>query len=167
MLSTILETTTVRPICPGFVQSTILLQLYNTTNQSYTQYSYLYRATDNKTKLMFCFINQYNFWGLDDVSMKDSQTNTNIITNGDFETNNWPPWTYYCSAYYGSGMSSGYSSLSAHGGSYFYLDMQYNKTGDGIFQNLTTVAGRNYTISFYLANPLGGSFSVAIVSVGP
>jgi hypothetical protein len=113
-------------------------------------------------------MNEQNFWALDDVSMKKSGSSTELINNGDFEADSWTPWTYWLasnSVYDGSGMSYGYGSCNSHGGYYFYVDVQYT-AGDGIFQNVTTVAGKNYTISFYLANPLGGNVSVAIVSVG-
>lgn len=141
--------------------------MYNSGNRSYTQYSYVYQATSTKTTLIFCFVNQYNFWALDDVSMKDSQTNSELLVNGGFESGTWSPWVYFLTVYYASGMSSNYNSWNARSNSYFYVDVQYNKTGDGIYQNVTTVLGRNYTISFYLANPRGSNFSAAIVSVGP
>ncbi|CAF1424006.1 unnamed protein product [Adineta ricciae] len=158
--------TTVGSVCAGYVKSTVLLQLYNAANQSYIQYLYTYQATSAITTLMFCFQNQQYFWALDSVSMKDFQNSTELIRNGGFETGGWDYWTYYCSKYDGSGMRKSYLSCSPKAGSWFYLDIQYS-AGDGIYQNVTTVIGRNYTISFYLANPLGGNVSVAIVSVGP
>jgi hypothetical protein len=160
-----LEVSTIRPVCAGHIQSTILLQLYNAPNQSYTQYSYVYKATANKTTLMFCFLNRQYFWALDNVSVKDSITNVELLNDTGFELGSWTYWTAYNTVYYSSGMSYGYSSWGPYAGSYFYLDVQYT-AGDGIFQNVTTVTGRNYTISFYLANPRGGNFSVAIVSIG-
>jgi hypothetical protein len=161
-----LEVSTVPPVCAGHIQSTILLQLYNAPNQSYTQYSYVYKATANKTTLMFCFLNQQYFWALDNVSVKDSITNVQLLKNTGFEQDNWNYWTPYNTVYYSSGIIASYSSWGPYAGTNFYLDVQYT-VGDGIFQNVTTVTGRNYTISFYLANPLGGNFSVAIVSIGP
>ncbi|CAF4149716.1 unnamed protein product, partial [Adineta steineri] len=164
--TTIPAVSTVRPVCSGYIQSTILLQLYNAPNQSYVQYSFVYKATSNTTTLMFCFLNQQHFWALDNVSMKDSITSYELLSNTGFEDDNWDYWTPYNSVYYSSGISSGYKSWRPYAGSYFYLDVQYT-SADGIFQNITTVVGRNYTISFYLANPHGGNVSVAIVSVGP
>ncbi|UJR11357.1 hypothetical protein I4U23_015538 [Adineta vaga] len=159
------EMTTVQPVCSKYIQSTILLQLYNTPTQSYTYYSYVYRATSTKTTLMFCFLNQQYFWALDNVSMKDSRTNVELLANTGFEQANWNDWQPYNSIYYSSGIRSNYFTWTAYAGYYFYLDVQYT-AGDGIFQNVSTVIGKNYTISFYLANPLGGNVSVAIVSVG-
>jgi hypothetical protein len=160
-----LEVSTVQPVCAGYIQSTILLQLYNAPNQSYTRYSYVYTATANKTTLMFCFLNEQNFWALDNVTMIDCTTNVERIRDGGFESGSWNYWTGYNSIYYASGMSMGYNSWPPYDGYYFYLDVEYT-AADGIFQNVSTVVGRNYSISFYLANPLDGNVSVAIVSVG-
>ena len=99
-------------------------------------------------------------------SMKDSSTNSAILSNGGFETPSWTYWTPYNSIYYGSAMQMSYSGSVPRSGSRFYCDVQYTR-GDGIFQNVTTVVGRNYSISFYLANPKGGNVSVAVVSIGP
>ncbi len=114
-------------------------------------------------------MNEQNSWALDDVSMNDSTTSTDLIQNGGFETGNWPPWTYWLannSAYYSSGMSKTSDGwYHPHTRTYFYVDVQYT-TGDGIFQNVTTVVGTNYTVSFYLASPRGGNVSVAVVSIG-
>ena len=152
-------------MCGGYSQPIILLQLYNAPNQSYTQYSFIYKASATKTILMFCFLNQQKFWALDDVSIKNS-VNAELLQDGGFESGSWTYWTGFNTIYQGSGMVTNYNSWSSRSGSRFYVDIQYS-AGDGIFQNVTTVIGSNYTISFYLANPRGGNASVAIVSVGP
>ena len=160
-----LAVSTAQPLCADHTLSTVLLQLHNAPSQSYTQYSYVYQATSTKTRLMFCFLNEQNFWALDNVKMIDCYTNTSKIQDSGFESGTWNYWTPYNTIYYASGLSTGYNSWSSLAGSHFYLDVQYT-IPDGIFQNVTTVIGRNYTISFYLANPLGGNFSLAVVSVG-
>ena len=160
------ELTTKQMPCAGYIQSNVLLQLQNLANQPFTYYSYIYQSTTNKVTLMFCFLNQQYFWALDNVSMKDTVNNTELIGNGDFESGNWDFWTHHTSAYVASGIRTNHNSFYPYAGSYFYYDVQYT-FGDGIFQNVTTVSGRNYNISFYLANPLGGNVSLAIVSIGP
>ena len=115
---------------------------------------------------MFCFLNGQNFWAIDDVSVKDLTANTDILLDGGFESHSWDYWSAYNSIYYGSGMQTSYSGSSSRSGWWFYCDEQYTH-GDGIYQNVTTVIGRNYSISFYLANPQGGNVSVVVVSIGP
>ena len=115
---------------------------------------------------MFCFLNRQHYWALDDVSIKHSRNGTQLLTNGGFETGTWSPWIYYCINYYGSGMHSSGSGYSPRTGTYFYYDAQYS-IPDGIFQNITMIPGENYTISFFLANPSGGNFSLVVVSIGP
>jgi len=163
--TTDLQVSTARPVCAGHIQSTVLLQLYNTPNQSYTQYSYVYQATANVMTLIFSFLNEQNFWTLDQVTMKDCTTNIEQINDGGFEWDGWTYWTPYSSIYYASGISIGHNSWPPYDGYHFYLDVQYT-TVDGIYQNVPTILGRNYSNSFFLANPLGGNVSVAIVSVG-
>jgi hypothetical protein len=166
-----LEAYTVSPPCAGYIQSTILLELHNATNQSYTKYSFVYKpnATGQAT-LMFCFLNRQNFWALGDVSMIDDATNVQRISNASFISGNLTDWTYflgYNSVYSRSRMSQtndGY--YYPYVGSWFYLDIQYTEGGDGIFQSVSLNAGRNYNISFYLANPYGGNVSLAIVCIG-
>jgi hypothetical protein len=115
---------------------------------------------------MFCFLNEQNFWALDNVTMIQSKTGNQIIGNGDFEAVNWNNWTPYNTVYYGSGITGARNSWSARSGYEFYIDIQYT-IGDGIFQKVSTIIGDNYTISFYLANPYGGNVSVAVVSIAP
>jgi hypothetical protein len=164
-----LAVSTVPPPCGGYIMSTILVQLYNASSQSWTEYSYVYTATASQATLMFCFMNAKKYWALDDVSMVESGTNTNLILNPGFETGDWTDWTHYYgynSSYDGSGMVSSEEMCSPHSGNDFYANIQYTTGGEGIFQNVTTVPGTNYNITFYLANPAGGKPSVAIVSVG-
>ena len=119
-----------------------------------------------KTTLMFCFLNGQNFWALDDVSVTDLTTNTDILSDGGFESHSWSNWSPYNSIYYGSATQEDYSGTGPRSGSWFYSDVQYTH-GDGIYQYVTTVVGRNHSIEFYLANPQGGNISVAVVSISP
>ena len=145
--------------------STVLLRLVNSANHSFINYSYVYQATTSRTRIMFCFLNRQRFWALDDVSVRHIPSGTQLITNGGFESG-WTPWTHYTTVYYGSGFRSSEAGFSVRSGSFFYYDVQYS-IPDGIFQNITTVVGQNYTVSFSLANPFGGNFSIAVVSIGP
>ena len=115
---------------------------------------------------MFCFLNGQNFWALDDASIKLTTGGPELLGNPSFNTATWAKWTPYNSVYYASGITNAYSGWSPRSGANFYLDVQYTH-GDGVFQNVTTVVGQNYKITFYLANPQGGNVSVAVVSIGP
>ena len=99
-------------------------------------------------------------------SVKDLTTNTDILSDGGFESHSWSNWSPYNSIYYGSAMQMSYSGTGPRSGSWFYSDVQYTR-GDGIYQNVTTVVGRNHSIEFYLANPQGGNVSLAVVSISP
>ena len=152
-------------ICSDYTLSTVLLRLVNSPRQNYTHYTYVYQATAVQTTLMFCFLNQKNFWALDDVSVVRAGTSTQLIGNGGFETTSWSDWTPYNSFYIASGITPARSTAFPHLGSQFYIDIQ-NTSADGIFQSFSTTIGMNYTIQFYLANPLGGNLSTAVASVG-
>ena len=115
---------------------------------------------------MFCFLNQQNFWALDDASMKITSGGSEMLGNNGFNTFSWSAWATFNSVYYGSGITSTHPLYSPRSGLGFYIDIQYTRV-DGIYQNITTVIGQNYTVSFYLANPKGGNVSVAVVSIGP
>ena len=160
-----LEMTTTPPLCSDYTLSTVLLKLVNAPKSNYTLYSYVYRANAVRTTLMFCFLNGQNFWALDDTSMKLTTGGPELLGNAGFETASWTYWTSYNSVYYGSGIGLARAECSPRTGSRFYFDLQYTR-GDGIYQNITTVIGQNYTVSFYLANPQGGNISVAVVSIG-
>ena len=163
--TTQLAVTTAPELCAGNILSTVLLRLTNSANHSYINYTFVYQATRTQTRLIFCFLNQQWFWALDDVSVRHIPSGTQLITNGGFETGGWPPWIHFNTIYYGSGFRSSASGFSRRSGTYFYYDLQYS-IPDGIFQNITTVPGENYTVSFSLANPFGGNFSIVVVSIG-
>jgi hypothetical protein len=79
-----------------------------------------------------------------------SQASANLVTNGGFETGDFTGWTQ-------SG-NTGFTSVEAyfsHSGTY---QAQFAPMGSNGFlsQDLTTVAGSTYTLSFWLANQFGG-----------
>ena len=158
--------TTAPELCAGNILSTVLLRLANSANHSYINYTFVYQAITNKTRLMFCFLNRQWFWALDDVSVRHIPSGTQLINNGGFETGSWSPWIPYNTIYYGSGIRSSITGFAQRSGTYFYYDVQYS-IPDGISQSITTIPGKNYTVSFSLANPFGGNFSIAVVSIGP
>ena len=98
--------------------------------------------------------------------MKITSVGSEMLGNNGFNTISWGAWAAFNSIYYGSCITPTRSDYPPRTGSGFYIDIQYTRV-DGIYQNITTVIGQNYTVSFYLANPRGGNVSVAVVSIGP
>lgn len=91
--------------------------------------------------------------------------NNNLVVNGGFETGDFSGWTVS-----GDGSDTGVCTASTCPGNYVPFEGNYagyfGTVGDTttISQMIPTVAGDTYTLSFYLANPVGGTpnyFSVA------
>ncbi len=96
---------------------------------------------------------QNNSYLLDSVSVIDTNTSTNVLINGGFETGDFMGWTQYCNTtancddmnpgvHYGHLITS-----SCYSGGYCYMDgcMHY----DYLVQSFPTVTGDYYLISFY------------------
>ena len=140
----------------------------NTTAQNYTLYTYNYTATQTQTYLTFQFRQDPAFWGLDDISVKNS-AGTNLVANGGFETGNLSSWTLIGqqglnAAGTVSGGTVGTAPANNHTGSYHFYDGAVNGV-DGIFQSFETTVGQTYTVQFYLAND-GGGAALAEVDIG-
>lgn len=78
-------------------------------------------------------------------------TAQDIVTNGGFETGDLTGWTLTNSEYGYSGWTSYVSPYVAHTGNYFFVfgGPDYDAT---LSQTLTTVAGSNYELTFWLAS---------------
>jgi hypothetical protein len=80
------------------------------------------------------------------------------VQNGGFETGDFTGWTQF-----GDTSFNGVCSVSTCPGGYAPYAGTYagffGPVGDtgGIYQDITTVPGQDYTISFYLALPVGGT----------
>lgn len=86
---------------------------------------------------------------------------TNIVTNGDFETGNFNGWTISGNtggSTNGSFSSIGVDSESAHSGNFGAF---FGPVGDLAYlsQNLSTVAGTSYDLSFFLRDEVGESLN--------
>lgn len=78
----------------------------------------------------------------------------NLVSNGGFETGDFTDWTQF-----GNTGATGVSTLSPtgvgpHSGSFLGFFGAVGSDG-GIFQNLTTVMGQTYNLTFWLANDPG------------
>jgi hypothetical protein len=88
----------------------------------------------------------------------------NIVTNGSFETGDFSGWAQSGSPF-SSGVIQQFAGNDPTDGNYQAYFSEMGSLG-GISQNLATVAGGAYNISFDLAN-LGGTPSEYLVQFGP
>jgi hypothetical protein len=82
----------------------------------------------------------------------------NLVGNPGFETGSFPPWTATSSG--GLFVSTFHNSSDAHTGNYssiFSADVNTNAGIGSISQTLTTVAGQEYTLAFWLRDDRAGS----------
>ncbi|CAF1125884.1 unnamed protein product [Adineta steineri] len=93
-----------------------------------------------------------HYWLLDEVSVNHTNTNTDVLINGDFETGNLNGWTQYCNTT--ANCVAGYSTQTVtspcHSGSHCVYDACKNT--DYLEQAFSTVVGDYYIISYYLRN---------------
>ncbi|CAF1134930.1 unnamed protein product [Adineta steineri] len=97
-----------------------------------------------------------HYWLLDEVSVNHTNTNADVLTNGNFETGDLSGWTQYCNTNVNcdgkSTNNSGHTVPTGSGpcysGSYCVFDSCLNT--DYLEQSFPTVPGDFYIISYYL-----------------
>jgi hypothetical protein len=121
-----------------------------TIPKTYTEYSVNFTAISSTTDLAFAFREDPAFWSLDNVSVTTSSSSTNLVSDGDFSNTTLAPWTYDNN--YGVNDANGElrSGCGTSGGNCFYDGAV--QAYDGIDQNISTVAGQAYTLSFWLTD---------------
>ena len=118
---------------------------------NYTYYSTLYKANSTQTAITFAFRNNPSLWCLDDVSVIDVSSNTELVTNGGFEDN--PPDGFIrCNSYRNSSTTSFTTSSYPHSGQRSFCSS--GRTGPPVYlsQTLSTKIGQTYQVSFWLEN---------------
>jgi len=120
---------------------------------SYTQYTFSFVAGSSATDLSFAFREDPAFLFLDDVSLTTGG-GPNLVVNGDFEAGpngaNAPAgWTY--DNVYGSAFAGFVSTNNPHTGSFNYYDGSV-QAYDAITQQIATIAGQTYDLSFWLSD---------------
>jgi hypothetical protein len=93
---------------------------------------------------------------------------TNIVTNGGFETGNFNGWTLSGNTDFTNGEGGGNIGVdtdSAHSGTYGAF---FGPVGSLAYlsQNLSTVAGMSYDLSFFLNNEVGSGESMSPIRGG-
>lgn len=128
-----------------------------TAPESYTRYNYAFTANDIITTLTFGMQaneDDENYWLLDNVSVNRTNTNANVLVNGNFELGSLTGWTQYCAtgSNCGGGSNVGQiTSSSCFMGSFCYVSKCDTGTRyDYLSQSFSTVIGESYVISFHL-----------------
>jgi hypothetical protein len=121
---------------------------------SYTQYTASFVAS-GATDLSFAFREDPGYLSLDDVMLTLHNNNSpNLVANGGFESGivgaNAPVgWTYL--NVFGASAAGEVKAGSAHSGANSYTDGAV-QAYDAITQNVATVAGQTYDLSFWLTD---------------
>jgi hypothetical protein len=121
---------------------------------TYTLHTYGFTATNSEATLTFAVQGDYgpayNYYLLDNISVNHTNTNTELIINGGFETGDFTGWTQYCNttsncngAYYAQVTTS-----PCYSGTYCCAVKCTNF--NYLVQSFSTVVGDYYLISFYL-----------------
>ena len=147
--------------CPPPVGTAIFdLVNYPPIPHSYTDYSVNFTAIGSTTDLAFAFREDPAYFFLDNVSVTLAGGGPQLVSDGDFSTVGTgggdltgTPWTYDDN--YGVEIAPGFirTGCGTSGGNCWYdgaVDAY-----DGIDQNISTVAGQTYTLSFALWDDSG------------
>jgi hypothetical protein len=142
------------PINQDEPSGNVILDLNGTVDHhAYTQYFASFTATDASTNLTFAFREDPAFLFLDDVVLTHGG-GPNLVTNGGFEDGpngaSAPnSWTYLNA--FGASFGGVVSGNNPHSGSLNYYDGAV-QAYDAITQNIATVSGEQYDLSFWLAD---------------
>lgn len=132
----------------------VILDLAGTAvPHSYTQYTTSFVAGTTSTDLSFAFREDPAFISLDDIVLSTGG-GPNLVINGGFEAgvvgNNAPDgWTYL--NVFGASAAGLVENNNPHSGSNNYYDGAV-QAYDAITQNITTVVGQTYDLSFWLTD---------------
>jgi hypothetical protein len=133
---------------------------------------YNYTATSNASSIAFSFLIQNYYFALDDVSVRDfAAPNTELISNGGFETGSLTSWLY-CNQNNASiteGVKSNltYNNVTYYpnSGAYYYMGGS-NISADYIIQSFPTQIGHQYNVSLVVRLPVGGNLTSANFFLG-
>ena len=139
---------------------------------TYTLSTYAFTANTSLVSLNFAMQadeGNNRYWLLDNVSVNRTNTNTNVLINGNFETGDLTGWTQYCATTAncaGALFFGRVTNTSCYMGKYCYVDKcDINNRFDYLTQSFTTVIGESYIVSFYLRLFSSGGGRMAYVSL--
>ncbi|CAF0747432.1 unnamed protein product [Didymodactylos carnosus] len=129
----------------------------NTNFTNYFQVAFNYTARGTTETLTFGVMNALAHTSIDDVSVRDLITSTELLCNGGFEngTTCSPCWTGYCAV----------NTTYCHNGNYCIYNGASTMTY--MSQIYTTSIGRPILISFWIRWTGSGSGVTTIVTVQP
>ncbi len=142
----------------------------NSVTLAYVLYSYGFIANSTSATLTFAIDGENggagHYWLLDSISVNYTNTSTNVLVNGGFETGTFAGWTQYCNTNANCGGTNLFGQITTNpcqAGSYCYVDKcDQGGSVDYLIQSFPTVIGDYYIVSFYvragLANNLGSWF---------
>ena len=124
---------------------------------NYTLYTYGFVANDSSATIVFAMTGDSggacHYWLLDNISVMEVNTSTNVLTNGGFETGDLTGWTQYCatSTNCGTGFYGQLTNTTCDSSTFCYMD-RCNAGGhfDYLIQSVNTVAGYYYVLGFKL-----------------
>jgi len=139
---------------------------YHTNPTAYTLETYNYTASPSSIGVLsfsFYTITGTYYWHLDDISLIDTNvSNSEMLTNGDFENGTLVGWQQLCTQNCSSSPGT-ITSSSCHSGSYCYEDAcRYGS--DYLQQTFPVISGHIYTLSFWLHSD-GGPIQQAFVGI--
>lgn len=125
------------------------------SRSEFKYFSSSYVGISNSDVITFTFEKGFD-WYVDDISVIDTLTSMELITNGGFETGSVNTYCV-CPASFGSPSST--TSLYKNSGSYgFDSSNFFGETK--LSQVLDTIPGRSYVVSFTLYNTFGSQMTV-------
>jgi len=120
----------------------------------YEELDYTYRTSKHSimTTIVFGFMQQMNYWYLDDIKVIDTVTGLIVNKDGGFESNNLRAHYSYCSLSQSNIQNGGtITNDNPLTGSYSYQDAA-KYAPDYLIQSFETVGGRWYNVSFAVGN---------------
>lgn len=112
-------------------------------NLDFAFYSFEYTGQSNSDVITFTVTKGW-YWYLDDISVVDILTDTELIDNGDFESRTLDT---YCSCW--GYVTPTNNKFPEHSGLYAYAPFALSEPSK-LSQSLNTIPGRKYNVSFFL-----------------
>ncbi|CAF1943717.1 unnamed protein product [Rotaria magnacalcarata] len=166
-------TATTTPTCGKNPDTTGAIFSYNTGSAptTYTLNSHTFTANDSSSTLTFILSGdpgpKLHYWLLDDVSVNDTATNTNILVNGNFDQGTLNGWTQFCAtdANCGNGNYGQLTNSPCRSAPDCYVDTCSGSNFDYLLQSFGTVPGNRYIVSFYMEVFASGGGHLAYVTL--
>ncbi|CAM4777583.1 unnamed protein product [Rotaria magnacalcarata] len=166
-------TATTTPTCGKNPDTTGAIFSYNTGTAptTYTLNSHTFTANDSSSTLTFILSGdpgpKMHYWLLDDVSVNDTATNTNILVNGNFDQGTLNGWTQFCAtdANCGNGNYGQLTNSPCRSAPDCYVDTCSGSNFDYLLQSFGTVPGNRYIVSFYMEVFASGGGHLAYVTL--